>query len=33
MRRSVDFVRIFAAGMVFGVSLMGLIQVWKARGS
>jgi len=22
---------IFAAGLVFGVSLMGLIQAWKAR--
>ena len=31
--RSVDFVLIFAAGMVFGVSLMGLIQAWKARRS
>jgi hypothetical protein len=31
--RSVDFVLIFAAGVVFGVSLMGLIQAWKARGS
>ena len=29
--RSVDFVLIFAAGLVFGVSLMGLIQAWKAR--
>ena len=29
--RSVDFVMIFAAGLVFGVSLMGLIQAWKAR--
>jgi hypothetical protein len=31
--RSVDFVLIFAAGVVFGVSLMGLIQAWKARGT
>jgi hypothetical protein len=31
--RSVDFVLIFAAGVVFGVSLMGLIRAWKARGS
>lgn len=31
--RSVDFVLIFAAGMVFGVSLMSLIQAWKARRS
>ena len=29
--RSVDFVLIFAAGLVFGVSLMGLIEAWKAR--
>ena len=29
--RSVDFVLIFAAGVVFGVSLMGMIQAWKAR--
>ena len=29
--RSVDFVMIFAAGLVFGVSFMGLIQAWKAR--
>ena len=31
--RSVDFVMIFAAGLVFGVSFMGLIQAWKARGA
>ena len=31
--RAVDFVLIFAAGVVFGVSLMGLIQAWKAGSS
>jgi hypothetical protein len=31
--RAVDFLLLFASGVVFGVSLMGLIQVWKARGS
>jgi hypothetical protein len=28
--RTVDFLLLFASGAVFGVSLMGLIQVWKA---
>jgi hypothetical protein len=31
--RTVDFLLLFASGVIFGVSLMGLIQVWKARGS
>jgi hypothetical protein len=31
--RAVDFVLIFAAGVVFGVSLMGLIRAWKAGSS
>ena len=31
--RSVDFLLLFASGVIFGVSLMGFIQVWKARGS
>jgi hypothetical protein len=31
--RAVDFLLIFASGVIFGVSLMGLIQVWKGRGS
>jgi len=31
--RAVDFVLLFASGVIFGVSLMGLIQVWRARGS
>lgn len=31
--RTVDFLLLFASGVVFGVSLMGLIQVWKARGT
>ena len=30
--RSVDFLLIFAAGVIFGVSLMGLVKAWKARG-
>ena len=28
--RAVDFLTLFASGVAFGVSLMGLIQVWKA---
>jgi hypothetical protein len=31
--RAVDFLLIFASGVIFGVSLMGLIQMWRARGS
>jgi hypothetical protein len=31
--RVVDFLLLFAGGVLFGVSRMGLIQVWKARGS
>jgi hypothetical protein len=31
--RAVDFLLLFASGVIFGVGLMGLIQVWKARGS
>jgi hypothetical protein len=32
--RTVDFLVLFASGVIFGVSLMGLIGVWKAqRGS
>jgi hypothetical protein len=31
--RGVDFLLLFASGVIFGVSLMGLIQVWKGRGS
>ena len=31
--RAVDFLLLFASGVIFGVSLMGLIQVWRARGS
>ena len=31
--RTVDFITLFASGVVFGVSLMGLVQMWKARGS
>jgi hypothetical protein len=31
--RAVDFLLIFASGVIFGVSLMGLIQMWKGRGS
>ena len=31
--RAVDFLTLFASGVVFGVSLMGLIQVWKAGSS
>jgi|SoiMetStandDraft_2_1073263.scaffolds.fasta_scaffold255913_2 hypothetical protein len=31
--RAVDFVLLFASGVAFGVSLMGLIQMWKGRGS
>jgi hypothetical protein len=29
--RAVDFLLLFASGVVFGVSLMGLIQAWKGR--
>ena len=28
--RAVDFLLLFASGVVFGVTLMGLIQTWKA---
>jgi hypothetical protein len=31
--RAVDFLLLFASGVIFGVSLMGLIQMWKGRGS
>jgi hypothetical protein len=31
--RTVDFLLLFAAGVVFGVSLMGLIQVLRPRRS
>jgi hypothetical protein len=31
--RAVDFLLIFASGVIFGVTLMGLIQMWKGRGS
>ena len=31
--RTVDFLLLFASGVICGVSLMGLIQVWRARGS
>jgi hypothetical protein len=29
--RTVDFLLLFASGVVFGVSLMGLIQMLRAR--
>jgi hypothetical protein len=31
--RAVDFLMLFASGVLFGVSLMGLIQVLKTRRS
>jgi hypothetical protein len=31
--RAVDFLLIFASGVIFGVTLMGLVQMWKERGS
>jgi hypothetical protein len=31
--RAVDFLLIFASGVVFGVSLMGLIRIWNGRAS
>ena len=31
--RTVDFLLLFASGVIFGVGLMGLIQAWKARGA
>ena len=31
--RAVDFLLLFGSGVIFGVSLMGLIQVWRARDS
>jgi hypothetical protein len=31
--RAVDFLTLFASGVVFGVSLMGLVQLWKAGSS
>ncbi|HET8623744.1 MAG TPA: hypothetical protein VFM14_09305 [Gemmatimonadales bacterium] len=30
--RTVDFLLLFASGVIFGVSLMGLIQAWRAQG-
>jgi hypothetical protein len=30
--RAVDVLLLFASGVVFGVSLMGLIQILRARG-
>ena len=30
--RTVDFVRIFASGALFGVGLLGLIQALRSRG-
>jgi uncharacterized oligopeptide transporter (OPT) family protein len=30
--RTVDFLLLFASGVIFGVSLMGLIQMWKGGG-
>jgi hypothetical protein len=29
--RSVDFLLLFASGALFGISLMGLIQIWRSR--
>ena len=29
--RAVDFLLLFASGVIFGVSLMGLIQILRAR--
>ena len=31
--RAVDFLLLFASGVAYGVGLMGLIQMWKGRGS
>ena len=31
--RTVDFLLLFASGVIFGLGLMGLIQAWKARGA
>jgi hypothetical protein len=31
--RAVDFLVLFASGVIFGVSLMGLIGTWKAQRS
>ena len=31
--RTVDFLLLFASGVLFGVTLMGLIQMWKRQGS
>ena len=28
-----DFLLLFASGVLFGVTLMGLIQMWKRQGS
>lgn len=31
--RAVDFLLLFASGVIFGVTLMGLIQMWKRQGN
>jgi hypothetical protein len=31
--RAVDFLLVFASGVLFGVTLMGLIQMWKRQGN
>jgi len=31
--RTVDFLQVFAGGAIFGVGLMGLIQVLRGRGA
>ena len=31
--RAVDFVLLFASGVLFGVGLMGFIRMWKRPGS
>ena len=31
--RAVDFLLLFASGALFGISLMGLIQAWRSKGS
>jgi len=30
--RTVDFLLLFASGALFGISLMGLIQIWRSKG-
>jgi hypothetical protein len=30
--RTVDFLLLFASGAIFGISLMGLLQAWRAKG-